>query len=134
MLTRFYQSPSLDLQRLAQGLETQYRADGFEVQSLGDAQQMIVQIKKESVIRFLMGLNKAIGVTIEHIADGYLVKVGAQDWVDKAVTAINPRTSVGGLVGAIDQNKIVHRVMDAIDNLIHEQYPDVQWSDAPKGV
>ena len=119
---------------LAQSLETSYSTDGFEVQSLGDAQQMIIQIKKESVIRYLMGLNKAIGVTIEHLADGYLVKVGAQDWIDKAVAAINPRTSVGGLIGAIDQNKIVHRVMDAIDSLIHEQYPEVQWSDAPKGV
>ncbi|HEV2660058.1 MAG TPA: hypothetical protein VGU68_05620 [Ktedonobacteraceae bacterium] len=118
MLTRFYQTSSLDVQRLAQ--------------SLGDAQQMIVQIKKESAIRFLMGLNKAIGVPIEHLADGYLVKVGAQDWIDKAVVAINPCTSVGGLIGAIDQNKIVHRVMDAIDRLIHEHHPEVQWSDAPK--
>jgi hypothetical protein len=134
MLTRFYQASSLDVQHLAQSLETSYRADGFEVQSLGDAQQMIVQIKKESVIRFLMGFNKSIGITIEHIADGYLVKVGAQDWVDKAVTAINPRTSVGSLIGTVDQNKIVHRVMDAIDSLIHEQHPDVKWSNAPKGV
>ena len=120
MLTRFYQTSSLDMQHLAQ--------------SLGDAQQMIVQIKKESVIRFLMGLDKAIGVTIEHFADGYLVKVGAQDWTDKAVVAIIPRTSVGGLIRAIDQNKMVHRVMDAINCLIHEQHPGVQWSDAPKGV
>ena len=32
------------------------------------------------------------------------------------------------------QNKVVQRVMDAINSLIHEQHPEVQWSDAPKGV
>jgi hypothetical protein len=134
MPTHFYQASSLDWQHLAHSLETSYRADGFEVESMEDAQQMIIQIKKESVIRFLMGLNKAIGVTIEHLADRYLMKVGAQDWLDKAMAAINPRTSVGSLVGAVDQNKIVHRVMDTIDSLIHEQHPEAQWSDVPKGV
>lgn len=134
MLIRLYQSPSLDLQRIAQGLETQYRANGFEVQSFGDSQHMVVQLKKESVVRFLLGFNKAIGVTIERSVDGFLVKIGAQDWVDKAVAMINPRTGVGGLLGAIDQNKIVHHVMDAIDRLVREQQLDVQWSTPPEGV
>jgi hypothetical protein len=134
MLTRFYQSPLLDVQNITQGLETEHTANGFHVQILGDADQMIVQLKKESVIRFLLGFNKAIGVTMERIADGFLVKIGAQDWIDKAVVAINPRTAPAALLGAIDQNKIVHHVMDALDRLAHEQQPGVQWSDAPRGV
>ena len=70
----------------------------------------------------------------QHLADRYLMKVGTQDWFDKVVVAINPRTSVKSLVEAVDQNKIVHRVMDTIDSLIHEQHPEAQWSDVPKGV
>jgi hypothetical protein len=134
MLMRFYQSSSLDVQKIAQDLEMQYTADGFEVQSLGDSHQMIVQLKKENVVRFLLGFDKAIGITMERFADGFLVKIGAQDWADKAVAMINQRTAVSAIIGAIDQNKVVHQVMDALDHLVREQQPDVQWNTPPKGV
>ena len=134
MLTRFYQSSALDVEKIAQGLQAQYTADGFQVQRVGDADQMIVQFKKESVIRFLLGFNKAIGVSMERLADGLLVQIGAQDWIDKAVVAINPHTALGALLGAVDQNKMVFQIMDALDRLAQEQQPGVEWSTAPRGV
>jgi hypothetical protein len=85
MLTRFYSTSSLDLPQIAKSLETQYAGEGFQVQYVGDAEKLIVQVKKEGIVRFLLGFNKAIGVTLEHLGDGFLVKIGAQDWIDNAV-------------------------------------------------
>ncbi len=41
MLTRFYQSPLLDWQSIAQGLETPSITDGLKVQNVGDADHPI---------------------------------------------------------------------------------------------
>src|SRR5579859_1551951 len=82
----------------------------------------------------LLHFNKAIGVSMERLADGLLVQIGAQDWIDKAVVAINPHTALGALLGAVDQNKMVFQIMDALDRLAQEQQPGVEWSTAPRGV
>ena len=46
MDARFYQSEEIDIQRLANDLENMYRIQGYEVQQVGNKDQMMVQLKK----------------------------------------------------------------------------------------
>ena len=48
MDARFYQSEEIDIQRLANDLENMYRMQGYEVQQVGNKDQMMVQLKKGS--------------------------------------------------------------------------------------
>ncbi len=89
METRFYQTQELDLQRIAQALVLEYQAHGFEAQQFGTAEQVLVQLKKESTLRAITGFNKALGISLQKVSGGSLVRVGAQDWVDQiAVGAV----------------------------------------------
>src|SRR5579885_1424116 len=46
MDARFYNSEEIDIERLASDLEQKYRMQGYEVQSIGNKDQMMVQLKK----------------------------------------------------------------------------------------
>lgn len=58
----------LDWPQIAKSRETQYAGKGFQVQYVGDAEKLILQVKKQGVVRFLLGFDKAIGVTLEHLS------------------------------------------------------------------
>ena len=79
METRFYQTQDLDLQRIAQALVLEYQSKGYEAQQFGDFNQMHVQLKKESTLRTITGFNKALGISLQRVNGGTLVRVGAQD-------------------------------------------------------
>ena len=85
METRFYQTQDLDLQRIAQALVLEYQSQGYEAQQFGDFNQMHVQLKKESALRTITGFNKALGISLQRVNGGTLVRVGAQDWMDQIV-------------------------------------------------
>src|SRR5579884_2044036 len=89
MDTRFYHSQELNLQSIAQALVLEYQAKGFEAQQLGNADVVNVQLKKESTLRAITGLNKALGISLQRADQGVFVQVGAQDWTDQvAVGAV----------------------------------------------
>jgi hypothetical protein len=135
METRFYQTQDLDLQRIAQALVFEYQSHGYETQQFGDFNQVNVQLKKESTLRTITGFNKALGISLQRVNGGTLVRVGAQDWVDQIVVgavglAIHPLL-VTAAVGAIQQSNVVHDVLNSIDYQIRQQQPQVQVGGYP---
>src|SRR6266581_2188494 len=77
METRFYQTQELDLQRIAQALVLEYQAHGFEAQQFGTAEQVLVQLKKESTLRAITGFNKALGISLQKVSGGTAVDHGS---------------------------------------------------------
>ncbi len=138
METRFYQTRDLDLQGIAQALVLEYQAQGFEAQQFGDINQVIIQLKKESILRSITGFDKALGISLQRFNDGTLVKVGAQDWVDQiavgAVGLVLHPLLITAAIGAVSQHNVVHDVLNSIDRLVRQQQPQVQLGIPPTGL
>lgn len=137
MEIRFYETQELDLLSIAQALETEYKGHGFDAQHLGNPEEVMVQLKKESVLRHVTGLDRVVGVTLKHANGGTLVKVGTTKWTDQVAVA-----AVGMLVlfplaitaagGAITQGHVIHDILTSVDNQIRQQQPGVQLGTAPE--
>ena len=84
MDARFYNSEEIDIQRLANELENMYRAQGYQVQQIGNDDQMMVQLKKGSDFEAIIGLQAALTVIIQRSGGGVLAMIGQQKWIDKA--------------------------------------------------
>jgi hypothetical protein len=135
METRFYQTQNVDLQRIAQAIIIEYQAHGYETQQFGNVEQVTIQLKKESTLRAITGFNKALGISLQFLNGGTLVKVGAQDWVDQlavgAVGLVLHPLLVTAAVGALSQNNVVHDVLITIDQQIRQQQPSAQMGVPP---
>ncbi len=138
METRFYQTRDLDLQGIAHALVLEYQAQGFEAQQFGDINQVIIQLKKESVLRSITGFDKALGISLQRLDNGTLVKVGAQDWVDQiavgAVGLVLHPLLITAAIGAVSQHNVVHDLLNSIDRLVRQQQPQVQLGIPPTGL
>ena len=126
----FYQTQDLNLPAIAQALVLEYRAKGYEAQQFGDMNHVTVQLKQESTLRAITGLNKALAISMQRVQDGTLVRVGAQDWVDQIAVgavglAIHPLL-ITAAIGAIQQNNALHEVLRSIDYQIRQQQPQAQ--------
>src|SRR5258708_36241614 len=84
MDARFYNSEEIDIGRLASDLENMYRMQGYEVQQIGNKDQMMVQLKKGSDIIALLGLQDALSVILQHTDAGTVSMIGKQRWMDEA--------------------------------------------------
>ncbi len=137
METRFYQTQNVDLQRIAQAIVIEYQARGYEIQQFGNAEQVTIQLKKESTLRAVTGFNKALGISLQLLHGGTLVKVGAQDWVDQlavgAVGLVLHPLLITAAVGAVSQNNVVHDVLTSVDQQIRQQQPSAQMGVPPAG-
>ena len=89
-------------------------------------------------MRAITGFNKALGVSLQRLNGGTLVKVGAQDWVDQlavgAVGLVLHPLLVTAAVGAISQNNVVHDVLTSIDLQVRQQQPSAQMGVPPTGL
>lgn len=135
METRFYQTQDLDLPRIAQALVLEYQARGFEAHQAGMPDQVIIQLKKESILRAITGFNKALGISLQKVNEGTLVKVGAQDWVDQlavgaAGLAVPPLLPLAA-TGAVTQQNEVQQILHFIDQQIRQQQPLAQLGVPP---
>lgn len=137
METRFYEAQGLDLPLIAQSLVREYQAKGYETHSFGNAEQVNVQLRKESTLRAITGFNKALGIVLERTHNGLLLKVGAQDWLDQAgvgaVGLIVHPLLVTAAAGAITQHNVVHDILNDVDSLIHQQQPAAHAATPPSG-
>jgi len=134
----FYQTQDLNLPAIAQALVLEYQAKGYEAQQFGDMNHVTIQLKKESTLRAITGLNKALAISMQRVQDGTLVRVGAQDWVDQIVVgavglAIHPLL-ITAAIGAIQQNNALHDVLRSIDYQIRQQQPQVQVGMPPSNL
>jgi hypothetical protein len=130
METRFYQTQEITIPPIAQALVFEYQAQGYEAQHFGDANQTTVQLKKESTLRAITGLDKTLAISFQRVNGGVLVKVGAQDWVDQiavgAVGLVIHPLLITAAIGAIQQNTALHDVLNSIDQHIRQQQPLAQ--------
>lgn len=138
METRFYQAQDFDLQHIGQAITMEYQARGFETQQFGNVEQVTVQLKKESTLRAITGFNKVLGISMQRLNGGTLVKVGAQDWVDQlavgAIGLVLHPLLITAAVGAVTQNNVVHDVLISIDQQIRQQQPSAQMGVPPDGL
>ncbi len=134
----FYQTQDLDLQAIAQALELEYQAKGFETQHFGDMNNVTVQLRHESTLRTITGFNKALAISMQRVQNGTFVRVGAQDWVDQIVVGavglvIHPLL-ITAAIGALTQYNALHEVLRSIDYQVHRQQPQVQVSMPPSNL
>lgn len=137
METRFYQTQEIDLQPIAQALMYEFQAKGYETQQAGDPEQVFIQLRKESMLRTIIGFNKALGITLQKIHGGTLVRVGAQDWADQiavgaAGLVLHPLL-ITAAVGAATQQNVVYELLTSIDQQVRLQQPHVWLGTAPTG-
>jgi hypothetical protein len=134
MDARFYNSEEIDIQQLTHDLENRYRMKGYEAQSFGDKNQTTVQLKKGSELAALIGLQTALSVIIQRMAGGTVAMIGQQKWADKAaVGAVGlvaapvlwPLMLTAG-AGAIKQASLGNEVLNDVDWLVRQQYPELR--------
>ena len=139
MDARFYNSQEIDIQRLANDLENIYRAQGFQVQQIGNSDQMMVQLKKGGDFEAIIGMQAALSVIIQRSGGGVIAMIGQQKWMDKAaVGAVGiiaapilwPLMITAG-AGAIRQASLGNQVLNAVDNLVRQQDPGIMIGPVP---
>jgi len=131
MDSRYYQTQRVDLSRLAVDLERMFVMQGYQVQHFGNPDQMTVQMKKGGDFAAILGMQRALTLTMQRVQGGVNAVVGQQKWADKAAVGV-----VGMLVlwplaftagaGAIQQAQLASQVLSALDSLVYQQDPDVQ--------
>jgi len=138
MDARFYRSDKLSIERLATDLENFFRSQGYQVQQIGNNDQVMVQLKKGSDFEAIIGMQAALSVTIQRTTGGIMVAAGQQKWVDKAavgavavaIPALWPLLFTAGL-GAVRQASLANKVLAILDGLVHQQQPDVKTGPVP---
>lgn len=138
MESRFYNSRDINIEQVAANLVRAYQAMGYQAQNIGNNEQMIVQLKKGGELEALLGMQAALSVTLQRNANGVMVAVGQQKWIDKAAVGVAslmipilwPLTFTAGF-GAIRQVKLGTEVLTTLDGLIHQQVPNAQGGPAP---
>jgi hypothetical protein len=138
MEARFYNSSAIDIERLAVDLENFLRTQGYQVQHIGNNEQMMVQLKKGGDLEALIGLQAALTITMQRTSGGVIVGTGQQKWVDKAAVGIAglaipplwPLMVTAGF-GAVRQVELANKALSIIDGLVHQQQPDARSGPAP---
>ncbi len=139
MDARFYNSEEIDIEQLANNLENIYRAQGYQVQQIGNRDQMMVQLKKGSDFEALIGMQAALSVIIQRSGGGVIAMIGQQRWVDKAaIGAVGiiaapvlwPLMLTAG-AGAIRQASLGNQVLNVVDGLVRQQQPGIQVGPIP---
>jgi hypothetical protein len=138
MDARFYNSDTLNIERLATDLEKFLRGQGYQTQQIGNNEHMVVQLKKGSDFEALIGMQAALTVTIQRSSGGVMIGIGQQKWIDKAavgvvgiaIPALWPLMFTAG-IGAARQVNLANQVMTILDGLVRQQQPDVKTGTIP---
>jgi hypothetical protein len=137
METRYYQAEGINIERLAVDLERQFASQGYLTQHFGNGNHMTVQLKKGSEIVALFGLQSALTVVMQQAPGGMQAMIGQQRWVDKAavgavgffIPVLWPLMLTAG-AGAVMQASLANQVMNGLDMLVHQQFPNAQRGSA----
>src|SRR5437899_3361456 len=142
MDARFYNSEDIDIERLARDMVNAYMAQGYQAQSIGNKDQMLVQLKKGGDFEAIIGMQAALSLTIQKTAGGVLAMIGQQRWIDKAaVGAVGivalpilwPLAVTAG-VGALRQASLGNQALNMVDGLVRQQVPEAQAGPVPYNV
>src|SRR6266852_8664827 len=139
MDARFYNSDEIDIEQLANNLENIYRAQSYQVQQVGNRDQVMIQLKKGSDFEALIGMQAALSVILQRSGGCVIAMIGQQKWMDKAaVGAVGliaapilwPLMLTAG-AGAIRQASLGNQVLNTLDGLVRQRYPDVRLGPIP---
>jgi hypothetical protein len=139
MDARFYNSDEIDIEQLANNLENIYRAQNYQVQQVGNRDQVMIQLKKGSDFEALIGMQAALSVILQRSGGGVTAMIGQQRWIDKAaVGAVGliaapvlwPLMLTAG-AGAIRQASLGNQVLNVVDGLVRQQRPEIQVGPIP---
>ena len=97
MSQKTFPAVSLDLKQLAAELRAWFVANGFEVQSADNDKVHLIQARKTSSVRTLLGTNQAFNVKIEGTDGEYTVDIGTGKWVENMTGAGLTGLFTGGL-------------------------------------
>jgi len=137
--TRFYQSPGLDIERIARDLEGCYLSQDYQVQHFGDKDHVVVQLKMGSELEAVIGMQAALTVTLQRFPRGVVATVGQQQWIDKAAAGaigmllLWPLAVTAG-VGMIRQAGLESQVFSMLDSVILRQRSDIKIGSVPPDI
>jgi len=97
MSEKTFPAVNLDLKQLAADLKAWFVANGFEVQSADNQDVHLIQARKTSGLRTLLGTNQAFNVKIEGAAGEYTVDIGTGKWVENLTGAGLTGLFTGGI-------------------------------------
>jgi hypothetical protein len=121
-----YYPGTFDLNQLASQLAWQFQTRGYQTQSFGAGNQMVVQIRKGGEAAKLFGAQAALTAMLAQHPGGLLVTLGQQKWGDKAVAAgvgafILWPLAITAAVGAVRQSNLPSEVFSMLDVLVMQQ-------------
>jgi hypothetical protein len=127
-IERIYQT-TVPAEELAQTLADHFRAQDFEAQvyrTSGD--RMVMQARKESLWRHLLGVTYALTVVFAPGEGQLSISLGGHEWVDAAVSgAIGlvavPPVLLGTAYGIWKENRLDQEVWQVIDNAVSAGEP-----------
>ena len=96
MTKKLFTGERQNLPQLAEDVAAWLRQQGFEVQSGSGPNAHLVQARKQSTLRSLLGNNQSIDVKIEGTPDNYTIDVDAGQWV-KNLKGSGPSAVVAAL-------------------------------------
>jgi hypothetical protein len=123
-IERIYET-TVPAEEIARALADHFRAQEFEAQvyrTSGD--RMVMQARKESLWRQLLGVTYALTVVFAATGEGQLsISLGGHEWVDSAVSgAIGlvavPPVLLGTTYGIWKENQFDKEVWQVIDNAV----------------
>jgi Short C-terminal domain len=97
MSQKTFPAVNLDLKQLAVDLKAWFVANGFEVQSADNDNVHLIQARKTSGIRTLLGTNQAFNVKIEGAGGEYKVDIGTGKWMENLTGAGLTGLFTGGI-------------------------------------
>jgi Short C-terminal domain len=97
MSQKTFPAVNVDLQQLATELKAWFIANGFEVQSADNQGIHLLQARKTSGLRTLLGTNQAFNVKIEGSSGDYTVDIGTGKWMENLTGAGLTGLFTGGI-------------------------------------
>src|SRR4029077_6652105 len=97
MSQKTFPAVNLDLKQLAAELKAWFLANGFEVQSADNDNVHLIQARKTSTVRTLLGTNQAFNVKIEGTDGEYTVDIGTGKWMENLTGAGLTGLFTGGI-------------------------------------
>ena len=122
-IERVYQT-AVPAEDLAKTLAEHFRGREFEAQVFGAAgERVVMQARKESLWRQLLGVSYAITVVISPGEDKLSIGLGGHEWVDSAVSGaiglvVLPPVLFGTAYGIWKENQFDKEVWQVIDERI----------------
>ena len=123
--TRYYPG-TFDVGQLASQLTYQLQIRGYQTQSFGSSNQVVVQVRKGGEAARVFGAQAALTAMLTQHPNGLLVTLGQQRWGDKAIAAgvgaiILWPLAISAAVGAARQSNLPNEVLGLLDMLVLQQ-------------